>query len=225
MSDDRMADMELFRAWCDGDQAAGNQLFDRHFESIYVFFSNKISDGADDLTQETFLACVRGRERFRGEASVRSYLFRTARQILYKAYRDRRRRDAFVDPMTTSVQDLALSPRSLVGHKHEVSLLLEALRGLPIDYQVALEMYYWEELTGPELAAALEIPVPALRSRLRRGIELLRGRLFELSDEQGALAGDTDLETWARSARRLITEQPPMSLPRKVCVHASPDHR
>jgi len=200
-------DMELFDAWCNGNQAAGSALFERYFESVYIFFYNKISDDIEDLTQETFLACVQGRDRFRGDASFRTYLFRTAHNLLYKAYRKRGRDGAMLDFSVITVQDLAPSPRSLVGHKREHQLLLEALRQIPLDYQIALELYYWEGLSGPDLASALEVGLPAARSRLRRGIEHLRNRMAKLAGSETVPYTEADIEEWARSIRDAIVEQ------------------
>ncbi|MEZ4372915.1 MAG: sigma-70 family RNA polymerase sigma factor [Polyangiaceae bacterium] len=46
--------------------------------------------------------------------------------------------------------------------------LVEALQRLPLDLQMAIELYYWEELSVAELAEALEIPAGTVKSRLHR---------------------------------------------------------
>ena len=56
----------------------------------------------------------------------------------------------------------------------------EALRRIPLELQVALELYYWEGMAGPELAAALDLPEGTVRTRLRRGRQLVREQLTEL---------------------------------------------
>src|SRR6185436_6575853 len=71
-------DAELLSAWRGGDEKAGAELFERHFEALFRFFRNKAGDQAEDLVQETFLACLSG-PAFRGEASFRTYLFTVAR--------------------------------------------------------------------------------------------------------------------------------------------------
>ena len=95
-------DEELLAAWGDGDDAAGRALFDRYFEPLYRFFCNKVDDGVEDLIQETFLASVEARSRFRGDASVRTFLFAIARKRLYKRWR-RAHRDAVIDFGVTSM--------------------------------------------------------------------------------------------------------------------------
>lgn len=194
------ADVELLDAWAAGDEDAGGELFDRHFDALYRFFRNKVGDGVDDLVQQTLLACVQGRERFRRDSSFRTYLFATARNVLYQHF-DRRSREAErVDYGTVSVIDLGESPSRVVDARAEQRVLAAALQRLPLDYQVALELRYWEGLTGPELAEALGIPEPAVRSRLRRALEKLRELIATLAASPDELASITaDLDRWADS--------------------------
>ena len=77
------SDIDLLDAWRAGDPRAGNELFNRHFDSVCRFFANKAGNEVDDLIQRTFLACVEGRDRFRGDASFRGYLFGVARNVLH----------------------------------------------------------------------------------------------------------------------------------------------
>src|SRR5687767_9859628 len=102
-------DVELLEAWRGGDKPAGVELFERHFDAIYRFFRSKVDDAAEDLTQQTFLGCVRGKQVFRGDASFRTYLYTIARNRLYTHIRDRQRRDAVVEIGEQSVADLGLA--------------------------------------------------------------------------------------------------------------------
>ena len=85
-------DNTLLDRWCAGDTAAGNVLFKRHFATLYRFFEHKTDGEVDDLVQETFLQCVRGRETFRRQSTFRTYLFAIARHVLFQHWRDRLRR-------------------------------------------------------------------------------------------------------------------------------------
>ena len=136
-------DFELLDAWRAGDSEAGNALFERHFASVCRFFRNKVDEGVDDLIQRTFLACVESRDAFRGEASFRTYLFTLARNELFAHLRRREREHARFDPLEQSVHDLGPTPTNIVAQKAEQRLLLQALRRIPVDLQVALELFYW----------------------------------------------------------------------------------
>jgi RNA polymerase sigma-70 factor (ECF subfamily) len=162
------SDLELLEAWRGGDAKAGNALFDRYFDAVFRFFRNKVADHADDLVQQTFLALVQARDRFRGDSSVRTYLFTAARSKLFN-YLERRAREGAVDYGVTSCEDLGISPTGVLARDQQQQHLLHALRRLPIELQLALELFYFERVRGPELAEVLGVPEGTVRSRLRRG--------------------------------------------------------
>ncbi|MCH9686849.1 MAG: sigma-70 family RNA polymerase sigma factor [Deltaproteobacteria bacterium] len=196
------SDFDLLDAWAAGDRGAGGQLFTRHFRTVFRFFSNKVTTGSEDLVQQTFLACVETHRRFRRDASFRAFLLGTARNVLYNEFRRRRRKDDRIDFTSMSAMDLAPSPSSIIAEKMEQRQLLEALRSIPIDYQIALELHLWEGLTGPEMAEVLGIAEPGVRSRLRRAKQALGERMAQLRGGGGPLESTSgDLERWAASLR------------------------
>lgn len=200
------SDYDLLDAWRTGDGKAGNELFDRHFESVYRFLQNKTDQDPADLVQRVFLACVERKDSFRGESSFRTYLFSIARNLLYRHYRDRRKHD--VDFGVTSLQDMGPTPTFVVGKRGQDRLLLEALRSIPLELQIAIELHYWERLSGPELARVLELPEGTVRSRLRRAREALEQKLAELASSPQQLATTmANLENWAEAVRDLAGER------------------
>lgn len=195
-------DFSLLEAWQAGDADAGNRLFHRHFDRVSWFFQNKVSDGLEDLIQETFLACVESRDKFRRESSFRAFLLGVANNVLRSHYRKRARSDARLDFGVTSARDLNPSPSTIVAKKAETKLLLKGLRAIPLDSQVLLELYYWERLSGPELAEALEVPEGTVRTRLRRARQLLQKAIEQLAQSEGtALTTIQGLEEWAREIK------------------------
>ncbi|MEZ4385119.1 MAG: sigma-70 family RNA polymerase sigma factor [Nannocystaceae bacterium] len=200
-------DFQLLEAWRAGDRAAGTELFNRHFNGLYRFFRNKVGDEADDLVQQTFLAVVRARDRFRGDSSFRTYLFTAARSKLYNHF-SRKRPDQKDRLGVTSVIDLGVSMHRMMVKSEEQRLLLEALRALPLELQVALELHYFEGMRGPVLAEVLEIPEGTVRSRLRRGRERLRDELERLSaSSERAATTMTNLDGWAEQIREILKGQ------------------
>ena len=194
-------DSALVEAWRGGDREAGKRLFLAHYAGVARFFRNKVGEAGPDLIQRTFLACLEGRERFRHDASFRSYLFSIAYKILCKHYREQRRDAARVDFEEDTAHALS-SPISAVAARQEQRLLLEGLRRLPVDYQVVLELHYWEGITAAELAEVLGIPLGTAKTRLRRGRELLEARLREISTSAVLLRSTlADLDGWAAQLR------------------------
>ncbi len=200
---EQQPDVALLKAWREGDQRAGSALLGRYFDSLYRFFSAKVGDEVDDLIQRTFLSLVRNRDAIRRGSSFRAYLFTVARHEFFRHLRTRRRRRDPLDFGTVSLADLGLSPSAVIARRKDNELLLQALRRLPVDLQIALELYYWEDLSTAELAAALEIPHGTAKSTLRRARERLRRALAQDIKAHPQLARSLeDLDAWARSVRQ-----------------------
>lgn len=199
---------ELLRAWGSGDERAGTTLFRRYYPAIERFFRNKAPAAVqDDLIQATFLACVDGRERLRADGSLRSYLFSVAYKQLCTHYRKRHREPIPLDTSAVCVGELAPGPSTIIARQQEHRLLAEALRGVPLDHQVVLELCYWEGQTAAQIGEILEIPTGTAKTRIRRARQLLSEQLRQLAGSTDALAGDlADLESWARQLREAMDE-------------------
>ncbi len=204
------SDFELLDAWKGGDLEAGNTLFQRHFDSVCRFFRNKVGEGVDDLIQRTFLACVESRDKFRKEASFRTYLFTLARNELYAYFKRSHRARDRLDPLATSMHDLGPSLGAVVAARKEQRLLLEALRRIPADHQIALELYYWEGMSAAQLGQVLGSPEGTIRTRLRRAKTLLQEALRELDGSPDQLRSTlADIDGWARSLREAVDAAAP----------------
>ncbi len=193
---------ELLRAWQAGDTSAGDRLLRIHFDALYRFFASKAPDAVDDLIQATFLEAIRSHEGYRGEASFRAYLLGIARHQLFRLFRSRSRDRLVFRPDEHSVHDTATSPSEAIGRKKEERLLVEALRRIPVDLQIVLELHYWEELSTRELAAVLEIPQGTVKSRLRRAREAAEAAIAALTtDPELRSSTITNMQAWARGVR------------------------
>lgn len=170
----------LHEAWKAGDRAAAEELIERHYDSIVAFFRTKAGAHADDLVQLTFLRCAENMASFRGEASFRAFLFGIARNILFEHIRGRVRDGHVPDLNVSSILDLQPGVATLASQHAEQRLLVAALQRIPVELQIALELFYWEELSIDELAAVLEVPPGTVKSRLHRARGLLREAMENL---------------------------------------------
>lgn len=196
------SDLDLLGDWRAGENAAGNELFQRHFSSVWRFFDHKIDVDVDELVQATFLACVRGRDQFQQRSSFRTYLFTIARHELYDFLRRRQRDVQAIDFSVTSLADLAMSARSRLARGQEHLQLVRALHQLPVDQQMLLELHYWEELSPSELAEVFDVPPSTVRSRLLRARQALRQAVLAQADKAvAAPESDESLDAWARALR------------------------
>jgi len=200
---DAARDRELVDAYVRGDRAAGHALFEHYYEPVARFFFNKVADDvARDLIQKTFVGCLEGLTGFRGDGEFRSWLFGIAYRQLCKHYRGVAGERAHLDFEQVSVAGQATSPSQRMIAGQELRVLLTALQRLPIDYQVVLELHYWESMTTDEIAVALDVPPGTARSRLRRGRQLLEVSLAEVAGS-AALVESTigGLERWIAAVR------------------------
>jgi RNA polymerase sigma factor (sigma-70 family) len=191
-------DDDLLVAWQGGDAEAGEALVERYFDRLYRFFHTKLEAEADELVQATFLACVGAKDRFRREASFRTFLFSIAKNQLYAALRTRMKA-ARMDFEVSSIAELVTTPRAKLARHQDYERLVEAMRALPLEQQTLLELHYWDELDMSELAAIFESPEVTIRSRLHRARKALREGLEK---QRGARAEAESLEAldhWARS--------------------------
>jgi RNA polymerase sigma-70 factor (ECF subfamily) len=197
-----MTDEELLWRWRGGDRGAGEALFERYFEALARFFRSKVAHGVEDLVQQTLVGCLEGIERLRSAASFRSFVFAIAHNLLRTTFRAQRRVTESFDPETTSVRDLSPGQSTLLTQHREQRLLLEGLRSVPLDAQVLLELFYWQDMTSAEIAEVMGAPHGTIRSRLRRARELLRAQLERLAASSELLASTLqDLDGWATSLR------------------------
>lgn len=207
MTQDWERDAELLDAWRAGDDRAGEQLFDRHVDAVARFFENKLRQGAEDLTQATFLALVEGKHRIRKGRTLRAYLLGTARNILRAHLRERLAVE--LDPDVDSMAQLDPGPSTLNDIKEEHRILLESLRRLPLAQQTALELAYWEQLSSVEIGEILGLPPTTVRTRLVAARKRLEQVMAEVAASPAALASTISrLGDWAVEVRARLGLEP-----------------
>src|SRR5688572_2924252 len=201
---DRLAgvndDVELLDAWKGGDRRAGATLFERHYPGVLRFFHNKAGEHGKDLIQRTFLRCLEARDRILPGSSFRAYLFGVARNVLLEHFRSVKRDGDRLDEMLTTVQDVSPhpTPSSFIAHKREARLLLAALRKIPIELQITLELFYWEGMPAGEIGDAFAVPEGTVRTRLRRARQLLEQEIAALASSPAELHSTmSGLADWA----------------------------
>jgi RNA polymerase sigma factor (sigma-70 family) len=175
VSDD--VDFALLTRWRAGDRSAGEELFLRQFDPLYRFFASKCDGDTDELVQATLTACLNAKQQFRGDSTFKAYMFTVARHELYSYLRTRRRDRERLDFSTVSIADLATTPGTRIARDQAHRRLLDALRGLPVEQQTLLELYYWEELDVASLGTIFEAPPATIRTWLYRARQQLKERL------------------------------------------------
>lgn len=207
-------DWTLLEQWRHGEKAAGCTLIARYYGLIHRFFANKVAIAADaiDLVQETFTACVGSKDKVRTPApenvadAFRRYLFGIAGNVLKGYINKKLKRAREIDDFASvCVRDYVPSQHSIAIRRREELLLVTALRELPLEQQIVVELNMFEDLSGSEISVLVDVPEGTIRSRLR----LARARIAERIDQ---LAGSpeerhstlTNLNAWALGIRRRL---------------------
>jgi RNA polymerase sigma factor (sigma-70 family) len=195
-------DFVLLDRWCAGDTAAGSQLVQSHFSTLYKFFENKVYAEVDDLVQETLLECVRSRDRFRRQSTFRTYLFAIARNVLFLHWRRKSAARPTLDFDEISIESLSTSVGTKLAKLSDRARLASVLRSLPLEQQLLLEMFYWQECDRDQLAEIFEVESATIGSRLHRARQAMRV-LLEVPTS-GITGVPEDLDEWARSLEEKV---------------------
>ena len=140
---------------------------------------------ARDAVQEGFirawknLPTLRDPDRFEGW--LRRLVFRSCMDVLRR--RGRRPREVELSPLV----EPAVSDAAAVTADRDLLDLI--LRRLPPDQRAVVVLHYYFDLSLPEVATTLGIPVGTAKSRLHRSLALMRATALEADPDQAAVAG------------------------------------
>ncbi len=149
------------------------QLFERLYceagPSLTAYFRRQqgLSEGAEDLMQDTFLRAFRSRERLSQASSPRAFLFGIARHVGLDARRRQHPAEPLLDEPAASAK--CEDPR-LEGMRQQIGALPEVLRE-------TLLLKLQQDLSYEEIAEVLGVPIGTVRPRLHHDVLRLRQNL------------------------------------------------
>lgn len=196
-------DEELVAAVVAGDEAAFEQLVHRYSGRIYGIALGMLRSEQDarDVVQETFLNLHRKADSFRGDASFRTWICRVGtNNALMKLRRRRRKPETSLEiedpeggPGERRERDV-VDLRPLADKLHDDAELGQHIRravdALPDKYREVLLLADYQELRMKEIADALDITIPNVKTRLHRARLQVRAQLHAyLSGAQAAGTG------------------------------------
>ena len=184
-------EIEFIERLKNGDAQAFDTLVIRFSDDIFglLFRLTQDAEEAADLTQETFLSALKAVGKFRGEADLKTWLFRIAINESRNRFRWWKRRfrsqtdslDAPVGvsekPLSETVSSNYSSPEENVLQREREKHLTKALSGLPVNFREAVVLCDIEGLSYEEIATALDVNIGTVKSRIARGRDELRKKL------------------------------------------------
>jgi len=183
------SDSDLVAAARRGDAVAMDQLLRRHYDRVHAVcrrIAGSTRD-ADDAAQEAMIKIVRNLDRFDGRAAFGTWVYRIATNTALDELRKRKRRpmlhiiddDDDVRASSEPVDDLAHRRVDSVVDRIAID---QALAELPDEFKAAVVMRDVGDLDYAEIAAALDLPIGTVKSRIARGRRLLIEKLGNQDD-------------------------------------------
>lgn len=161
-------DLALIRQIAGGSTSALEQLYQQYGLQLLNFLTAQLGDRphAEEILQDVMLAVWKGAGQFRGESAVRTWLFAITQRQLSKARRGQHPADEMIDDEFAAVPIFDQS-----AHREWIQ---NALGQLPPIQQQAIELVFYQGLSGQEAADRLGVPLNTLKSHLYRARNTLR---------------------------------------------------
>lgn len=189
-------DWALVEELREGSERAFDYLISTYQRPIYNFVFRLLEDPADapDVTQEVFLKVFRNIREFRGECSLKTWIYRIAvneASNLRRWFSRHRRRELSLDDsedgrttLAATLADAHETPYEQVLRRERMRALEEALSQVKESFRVAVVLRDIEGLSYEEITQVLQVSIGTVKSRILRGREALRQKLLEAVPER-----------------------------------------
>jgi RNA polymerase sigma-70 factor (ECF subfamily) len=192
-----------------GSEEAYNWLIARYHQPIYSLVYRILTDPSDaaDTTQEVFLKVFRGMNRFNGDCSLKTWLYRIAiheasnqrrwwfRHKSKEMSMERQDEDGNSFGLCDTLADPSESPLEILAHEEVRARVEQELKQIPEPYRTTVVLRDIEGLAYDEIAEVLQISLGTVKSRLIRGRDALRKRLEGFVRETSSDGGNSGKTT------------------------------
>jgi RNA polymerase sigma-70 factor (ECF subfamily) len=174
----------------EGDVSAFERLIAAHQAKVYTFafaFTGA-PDLAEDLAQDALVKVYRSLGSFRFQSAFSTWLYSIVKNTYLDVIKSRAGRErALEEPLSerdvSELRDAATAEERLL-QKESRRALFRALRQVPVAYRTVVAMADVQGLGYDEIAAALDVPLGTVKSRLKRGRDALKQALFRQREEE-----------------------------------------
>jgi RNA polymerase sigma-70 factor (ECF subfamily) len=169
------------------DESACTELVGEHQRMVVQLATNLLSDRDEalDLSQEVFLRVFRTIHRFRGQSSLRTWIYRIAVNQARNRHRLWRRRhraeqvslDEHMAAHGELISGSQPTPEHMLAQKELAARLQHALDGLPFNQRTVIVLREIDGLSYEEIGLSLGVAIGTVKSRLTRARQALRQQL------------------------------------------------
>ena len=147
-----------------------DEIYDRYFPFVWRCLRGMGIDRAslDDAAQDVFLVVHRQLGGFRAESSAQTWLYGIARHVASNHQRRDRRKQAPLEPLVSEPEHPEPGPLERAADAEAAAFVADFLAGLDDKRRDLFILAVLEEMSIPEVAAALAIPLNTAYTRLRR---------------------------------------------------------
>ena len=149
----------------------------------YALASLRDRDAAESVAQDCFWKAWQGRERFRGDCSLQTWLMQIAVNLVRDRVRSRRlqfwKSTVEIDAAVQWMPDAGASPEALAATKERVEAVWRATARLPEKQRMVFLLRFVEEMEVLEIAAVTGLKEGTVKIHLYRALETVRKRLGE----------------------------------------------
>ena len=152
------------------------QYQDRLVFSVYKFL--KDYELAQDIAQEAFVKAFKNIEKFRGDSSFYTWIYRIAINTAKNFLSSKSRKSEIYDDeiMELKLSESAVTsenPENILEAEELRSLMMDAIQGLPDDIRTTLSLREFDGLSYEDIAEVQNCPIGTVRSRIHKGREIL----------------------------------------------------
>ncbi|MHC4640720.1 MAG: RNA polymerase sigma factor [Planctomycetota bacterium] len=146
----------------------------------YMFCAAGSWTDADDMVQDCYLRALRGWGQFDGRASRQAWLFGIARRTRADWYRKKNRKNAAVSVANLDGLEGGLSEAE---DANKIDKVWDAVKELGAEQSEVVHLRFAAGLGYNEIARVLGVPIGTVRSRLHRGLKVIREKVKDKEDE------------------------------------------
>lgn len=180
-----VAQLALDRSFAQEAEHRFTVLYETHFDFVWrsARMLGASADAADDVVQDVFLVAHRRLSDFEARASEKTWLFAIARRVVSAQRRSLRRRWRLMMKARSDEPESSSTPYEAAARSEAHRTVVAALAELPEEQRVVFALAELEDMTATEIAAALDVNVNTVYSRLRIARRALAARLRDQGTE------------------------------------------
>ncbi|MGN0569140.1 MAG: RNA polymerase sigma factor [Candidatus Fimenecus sp.] len=155
-----------------GDKEALNEIVDMYYDEIYRFLYRRMGNkaAAEDVTQDTFIKFIKNLPYYKEKNKLKSFLFTIAINTSNDYFR-RYKQEIFFLTLDNIGEEIT-EDKTL--QKEDALIVREAVLSLPDIQRDVIILRFYHDLKIKEIASVQEVPVPTVKTRLRRALKALK---------------------------------------------------